>query len=85
MLRFELDALFMEKFHSFLIVLDLFLMPAAGNFTGVVVPDFFKVSDRARNFAWHVAAGIVFVVVGMKLMSHAVEEVQDFANHCLCE
>ena len=51
MLRFELDALFMEKFHSFLIVLDLFLMPAAGNFTGVVVPDFFKVSDRARNLA----------------------------------
>ncbi len=75
----------MENFHSFLIDLDPFLMPAAGNFTGVVVPEFFKVSDRARNFACHFAAGIVFVLTGMKLMSHAVEEVQDVANHCLCE
>lgn len=63
----------MNAFSQYLIVLGLALLPGAGNFAGALVAEFVTVTDRARNFALHAAAGIVLGVVGIELMPRALE------------
>lgn len=63
----------MNSFSQYFIVVGLALLPAVGNFAGVVVAEFVVITDRARNLALHAAAGIVFGVVGIELMPRALE------------
>lgn len=53
-------------------VLLLTLMPALGNFAGGLLADRIRVSPRTLSLALHVAAGIVFAVVGVELMPQAL-------------
>lgn len=43
----------------FLLVLVVAMLPAAGNFTGGLVAEFFNISERALSLALHLAAGNV--------------------------
>lgn len=63
----------MDILSQYLIVLGLAVLPALGNFAGALLAEFVKVTDRARNYALHAAAGIVFGVVGIELMPRALE------------
>ena len=53
-------------------VLLLTLMPALGNFAGGLLADRVRVSPRMLSVALHLAAGIVFAVVGVELMPQAL-------------
>lgn len=66
----------MNTTSQYVLVLGLALLPAMGNFAGAVVAEFITVTDRARNFALHAAAGIVIGVVGIELMPRALEASQ---------
>lgn len=54
-------------------VLALAVLPAIGNFAGGLLSEFVRVSQRTLSFALHAAAGIVFAVVGVELMTEALE------------
>lgn len=57
---------------TFIQVLLLSLLPAAGNFIGGVVAEFARVSDRALNRALHAASGIVVAVVAIEIVPEAL-------------
>lgn len=57
---------------SYLTVLALALLPAAGNFMGGLVSEFMTVSRRTLSLALHVAAGIILAIVGIELMPEAL-------------
>lgn len=57
---------------GYLTALLLALMPAAGNFAGGLLAEFFRVSQRSLSFALHAAAGIVLAVVGIELVPEAL-------------
>ena len=57
---------------TFIQVLLLSLLPAAGNFIGGVVAEFARVSDKALNRALHAASGIVVAVVAIEIMPEAL-------------
>ena len=58
---------------SFLQVILLALMPAAGNFFGGVIAEFVETSRRTLSLALHLAAGIVFGVIAIELAPRAFE------------
>ncbi|MDP5182115.1 ZIP family metal transporter [Blastococcus sp. BMG 814] len=57
---------------DFLIVLGLAALPAAGNFSGGLLAEVSRVSERTLSLALHLAAGIVLAVVGLELMPEAL-------------
>lgn len=58
---------------GFVLVLALVALPAAGNFLGGLGSEVFPFSERALSLALHLAAGIVFGVVGLELMPEALK------------
>lgn len=59
--------------NEYLTVLALAALPAAGNFAGGLVAEFFPTSDRVLSLALHTAAGIVLAVVGVELMEQVLQ------------
>lgn len=57
---------------GFALVVALAALPAAANFVGGVVSEVVDVSEKALSVALHLAAGIVFAVVGIELMPEAL-------------
>ncbi len=57
---------------DYLVVLAIATLPAIGNFLGGVLSEAVHVSQRILSFALHLAAGIVFAVVGIELMPEAL-------------
>lgn len=57
---------------DYLIALAIATLPALGNFAGGLLSEAVRVSQRTLSFALHVAAGIVFAVVGIELMPEAL-------------
>ena len=55
-------------------VLMFAALPAAGNFVGGLLSEIFTVSRRVLSLALHLAAGIVFGVVGIELMPRALSD-----------
>src|SRR5690606_11095403 len=53
-------------------VLLLSLLPAAGNFSGAVVAEFWKTSPRILNWALHAASGIVIAIIAVELMPEVI-------------
>ena len=58
---------------DYLIALAIATLPAAGNFAGGLLSEALRVSQRTLSLALHIAAGIVFAVVGIELMPEALE------------
>ena len=58
---------------EFLTVLLFAAMPAVGNFSGGLLAEAVKVSQRTLSLALHFAAGIILAVVGIELMPSALE------------
>lgn len=57
---------------GFALVVALAALPAAANFVGGLVSEVVDVSQNALSVALHLAAGIVFAVVGIELMPEAL-------------
>ena len=57
---------------EFLVVLAIATLPAIGNFAGGLLSEVVRVSRRTLSLALHMAAGIVFAVVGIELMPEAL-------------
>lgn len=60
---------------SFWMVLGLALFPAAGNFAGGLLAEFFETNKRRLNKALHAAAGIVIAIVAVELIPEALEKI----------
>ncbi len=58
---------------EFLTVLALSALPALGNLAGGILAEIISISRRTLSLALHGAAGIVFAVVGVELMPHALQ------------
>lgn len=58
---------------SFLGVLLLASLPAAGNFAGGLLSEVVPISYRVLSLALHAAAGILFAVIGVELMPAALQ------------
>ena len=58
---------------EFTTVLLLASMPAIGNFIGGLYAEIRPVSEQALSIALHLAAGILIAVVGIELMSNALD------------
>lgn len=58
---------------EFLTVLLIAAMPAIGNFSGGLLAESMKVSEKTLSLALHFAAGIILAVVGIELMPTALE------------
>src|SRR5690625_2861424 len=61
---------------SFSSVLLLAMLPALGNFAGGVLAEIVPASERRLSVALHLAAGIIFAVIGVELMPRALENTQ---------
>ncbi|GAT10602.1 ZIP family zinc transporter [Mycolicibacterium novocastrense] len=57
---------------GFALVLALAALPAAANFVGGLASELVDVSEKTLSVALHLAAGIVFAVVGIELMPEAL-------------
>jgi ZIP family zinc transporter len=58
----------------FLLVLELCLLPAAGNFAGAVGAECFRFTERRLSLALHAAAGVVLAVVAVEIMPEALRQ-----------
>lgn len=58
---------------EYLKVLALAAVPALGNFAGGLGAELFQISKRTLSLALHLAAGIILAIVGLELMSRAME------------
>lgn len=65
---------------SYLLVLGLAALPAAGNFAGGLWAEWRPPSPRALNIALHAAAGIVLAVVAVEIMPRALDSLLDGRN-----
>jgi ZIP family zinc transporter len=65
--------------NSYWMVLGLALLPAAGNFAGGMLAEYFETSKARLNKALHAAAGIVIAIVSVELMPEALEKVSALA------
>jgi zinc transporter, ZIP family len=63
----------MEIVQGYLFVLALAALPAAGNFVGGLLAEFFAVSNKMLSLALHAASGILLAVVGVELMPQVLE------------
>lgn len=59
---------------EFLKVLMFAALPAAGNFAGGLLAEMFTISRHVLNRSLHLAAGIVFGVIGIELMPRALSD-----------
>lgn len=57
---------------GYLTVLALGMLPAVGNFTGGLLAESIRVSERTLSLALHLAAGVVLGVIGIELMPEAL-------------
>lgn len=65
--------------NSYLTVLALALLPAAGNLAGGIIAELVAVTPRRLNLALHTAAGIVIAVVAVEIMPEALEALPPWA------
>lgn len=65
--------------NSYWMVLGFALLPAAGNFAGGMLAEYFETSKARLNKALHAAAGIVIAIVSVELMPEALEKISAWA------